>query len=251
MNSIKISRRQAEPVPATHHAAVRFAVLAFIIATTTTTVALLSGCTQPIEVSSGNSNSGSLRSGRAATGGTGESSSTAAAGATSDGTTTTATAGNPAAAAPALLPIPEELLKQEIRGLDDKPFRLADYAGKVLVLDLWATWCPPCREEVPHLVALRQKYAAQGVEVIGLDIDPENETPEEVRAFAQEFGINYKLAWGDMELATVLMRGQDTIPQTLVVTRDGRIFKHFVGFNSGRTPARLNDAVEQALKVGG
>ena len=85
-----------------------------------------------------------------------------------------APANKPSGATSNLKELPASAIDAELKTLDGKTLRLADYKGKVVVLDLWATWCGPCRQEIPHLVALRNDYAARGVEVIGLTIeDPE------------------------------------------------------------------------------
>lgn len=147
--------------------------------------------------------------------------------------------------------LPTTVLETPLRDLDGKTFRLADYAGKVVVLDLWATWCGPCRVEVPHLIELSKEFGARGVEVIGLSTEDPEEATEAVREFAREFKINYKLGWG-REIFLPLLRGsQPVIPQTFVITRDGRLYKHFAGFNPATGPAKLRQAVEDVAGAGG
>jgi thiol-disulfide isomerase/thioredoxin len=143
--------------------------------------------------------------------------------------------------------VPASALEAPLETMDGKAFKLADLKGKVLVLDLWATWCGPCRNSTPELVSLQKEYGPKGFEVVGLDIDPNSDTPEDVKEFADEFDINYKLAFAEKELAMSLMRGGN-IPQTLVVGRDGRIVEHLVGFSPTSTPKRLRAAIEQALQ---
>ena len=130
---------------------------------------------------------------------------------------------------------------------DNKAFKLSDLKGKALVIDLWATWCGPCRTSTPELVNIQKEFGPKGLEVIGLDIDPDDDTPEKVLAFADEFKINYKLAFANRELAMSLMRGVN-IPQTIVVGRDGKIVDHFIGFSPVRTPEKLRAAIEKALQ---
>jgi thiol-disulfide isomerase/thioredoxin len=151
----------------------------------------------------------------------------------------------PAPVGPTVLPA--IALDTQLETLDGKAFKLSELKGKVLVIDLWATWCGPCRYEVPELVQLQKEFGSRGFEVIGLDIDPKSDTPEDVRAFAEEFDINYKLAFVERELAVSLMRGGN-IPQSLVVGREGRIVEHLVGFNSSTTPKKLRAAIEKALE---
>ncbi|HKR02728.1 MAG TPA: TlpA disulfide reductase family protein [Pyrinomonadaceae bacterium] len=145
--------------------------------------------------------------------------------------------------------LPAAALETNLKTLDGKPFKLADVKGKVLVIDLWATWCGPCRYEVPELVNLQKEFGPRGLQVVGLNIDPDNEseTPERVRAFAKEFSINYQLAYAERDLTISLMRGGN-IPQSLVIGRDGRVVEHLVGFSQERTPKRLRDAIERALQ---
>jgi thiol-disulfide isomerase/thioredoxin len=145
--------------------------------------------------------------------------------------------------------LPASALETSLKTIDGKPFKLSDLKGKVLVIDLWATWCGPCRSEVPELVQIQNEYGPKGVEVIGLDIDPDNpdETPEAVKAFAKEFKINYKVAFAEAELARSLMRGGN-IPQSLVVGRDGKVIVQFTGFNAQSTPKRMRAAIDQALQ---
>ncbi len=130
---------------------------------------------------------------------------------------------------------------------DGKAFKLSDLKGKALVIDLWATWCGPCRTSTPELVNLQKEFGPKGLEVIGLDIDPDSDTPEKVKDFADEFKINYKLAFAEKELAVSLMRGGN-IPQSIVVGRDGKIVDHFVGFSPVRTPEKLRAAIEKAIQ---
>jgi cytochrome c biogenesis protein CcmG, thiol:disulfide interchange protein DsbE len=143
--------------------------------------------------------------------------------------------------------IPASALEAPLKTMEGKSFKLADLKGKVLVIDLWATWCGPCRSSTPELVNLQKEYGPKGLEVIGLDIDPKSDSPEDVKEFADEFDINYKLAFADQELAMSLMRG-GSIPQSLVVARDGRILEHLVGYSPTSTPKRLRAAIEQALQ---
>jgi thiol-disulfide isomerase/thioredoxin len=143
--------------------------------------------------------------------------------------------------------LPASALDASLKTVDGKPFKLSDLKGKVLVIDLWATWCGPCRNEVPELVQMQTEYGPQGFEVIGLDIDPDSDTAEDVSKFSKEFKINYKVAFAEADLARSLMRGGN-IPQSLVVGRDGQVIIHFTGFSAVSTPKRMRAAIEQALQ---
>ena len=146
--------------------------------------------------------------------------------------------------APAVLTfLPERVLDHRIRTLDNNHFRLADFQGKVLVINLWASWCGPCRREVPEYDAVRKDYLGRDVEFIGLTTDDPAAT-EQVNKFVRRTNFGFLLGWADRELARTLMNGQRAIPQTLVVNTNGSIINHWVGYE----PGRLREIVESALR---
>ena len=106
-----------------------------------------------------------------------------------------------------------------------KPLKLSDYQGKVVVLDFWATWCGPCRIEIPGFVELQKRYAAQGFSMIGISMD---ESPEPVVEFYKELQMNYPVAIGNDRLGELygVMQGY---PTTFLIGRDGRIYAKHVG----------------------
>jgi thiol-disulfide isomerase/thioredoxin len=172
--------------------------------------------------------------------------------------TTTANApvasGNQPAAPPVTAkPLEPALLNTELKDLDGKSFKLSDYSGKVVVVNLWATWCGPCRVEIPELIKLSDDYKARGVELIGLT----NEDPVGDAALVKDFvakqNITYRIGWGNRDFSLGLMQGnvREVIPQSFVITGDGRVIAHLTGFNPGSTPQRLRQAVEQALAFKG
>lgn len=136
----------------------------------------------------------------------------------------------------------------EVPTLDGRTIKLSDYRGKVLVVDFWATWCPPCRQEVPQLVRIARENNGRDVEVIGLHIDDRGRsTPEAIRKFVDSFGINYTIAMADDEMfVSYLGREEDTIPQTLVFDRKGRLVKHLIGYSASDGRA-LDEAVNRAV----
>jgi cytochrome c biogenesis protein CcmG, thiol:disulfide interchange protein DsbE len=109
--------------------------------------------------------------------------------------------------------------------LSGHPLRLSDYRGKVVILDFWATWCEPCKEEIPHLIDLRNRYSAQGVEVIGISMDDDDKP---VRTFQQKYQINYPVAVGTSSLADQY-GGVLGLPITFVIDREGRIAAKHIG----------------------
>jgi thiol-disulfide isomerase/thioredoxin len=126
--------------------------------------------------------------------------------------------------------------------------RLADYKGKVVVLDFYATWCEPCRAETPQLVQLQRQYAAQGLQVIGLNVGGADDRAE-VPAYAKEFGIQYPLAVPDDEFADAYLGDNQNIPQAFVFDRSGNMVKRFVGYSES-SGAELDRVVKASLTSG-
>ncbi len=106
-----------------------------------------------------------------------------------------------------------------------KPLKLSDYQGKVVLLDFWATWCGPCRIEIPGFIELQKRYAAQGFTMIGISMD---DSPEPVVDFYKELQMNYPVAVGNDRLGE-LYGGMPGLPTTFVIGRDGRIYAKHVG----------------------
>jgi thiol-disulfide isomerase/thioredoxin len=123
--------------------------------------------------------------------------------------------------------------------------RLADYKGKVVLLDFYATWCEPCRAETPRLVELHKQYAAQGLQVIGLNVGGADDRSE-VPAYAKEFGIQYPLAFPDDEFADAYLGDNQNIPQAFVFDRSGNLVKRFVGYSES-SAAELDRIVKASL----
>src|SRR5918997_3665607 len=103
---------------------------------------------------------------------------------------------------------------------DGRRVRLEDLRGQVVVLDFWATYCPPCREEIPHLVKLQKEFGPKGLKVIGLNVGGEDDRPK-VPEFVRLYGIQYQLAEPDDETTRLFLAADDSIPQTFVLDRRG------------------------------
>jgi len=111
----------------------------------------------------------------------------------------------------------------------EKHMRLGDYQDKVVVLDFYATWCGPCRDSIPHLVELQQRYGQEGLQVVGLNVGGPGDL-DEVPAFAKEFHIQYQLGNPDPDLERFYMGEEGSIPLTVVFDRKGRQVRRFVGY---------------------
>lgn len=106
-----------------------------------------------------------------------------------------------------------------LTALDGQPLQLRDFRGHVVLIDFWATWCGPCQDEVPELVALQKAYAPRGVQFLGVSMDDDEAV---VRAFYQEMDMNYPVALGDAELAE-RYGGVLGLPVKFLIDREGRI----------------------------
>ena len=127
--------------------------------------------------------------------------------------------------------------------LDGKTVQLSDFKGKVVIVDFWATWCPPCRAEVPDLVRLQSKYGDEGLAVVGLSLDAGG--AKDVRPFADEFNVNYTMLIANDETASAY-GGILGIPTTFVIDRQGRIAKRFIGLTEYKA---FEEAIVPLLQV--
>jgi len=109
--------------------------------------------------------------------------------------------------------------------LNGEKLDLTAYRGKVVLLDFWATWCDPCREEVPHFVELQSRYGDQGLQIIGVSMD---DSSEPVRDFTRQFKMNYPVVMGNAEIGE-RYGGILGLPIAFLVDRDGRIYARHVG----------------------
>ena len=151
-----------------------------------------------------------------------------------------------APAAPVMF-LPEGVREHQITGLPKGDFRLADFHGKVIVINLWASWCGPCRREIPEYEKVRKDYEGREVEFVALTTEDPRESSDAVNKFLRQVTFGFRLGWADSELARFLMNGRGAIPQTFVIDGDGRVIKQWSGYAPGRSGDRLRDAIDQAL----
>jgi peroxiredoxin len=109
--------------------------------------------------------------------------------------------------------------------LNGEPLTLSAFRGKVVLLDFWATWCAPCREETPHLVDLQNKYGSRGLQIIGVSMD---DGPEPVRDFYRDLKMNYPVVMGNAKTGE-LYGGVLGLPIAFLIGKDGRIHSKHIG----------------------
>lgn len=128
-----------------------------------------------------------------------------------------------------------------LKDVDGRDVSLSDFQGKVVVLDLWATWCPPCRQEIPFLVGLYEEFRDRGLVVVGIGLDDGG--ADVLRPFAAANKVSYPVLVGDKPVAASYK--VSSIPMTFVIGPDGRIAAKHVGF----TPAIGNALREEVVKL--
>ncbi len=122
----------------------------------------------------------------------------------------------------------EALLVTPIKTLDGQTLSLAKYQGKILVVNFWATWCPPCRDEIPLFIESQRELAANGVQFVGIALD----NPQKVADFAQEVGINYPVLLGGINESESLRKLGNSgggLPYTLIYDRGGNLREKVLG----------------------
>lgn len=144
--------------------------------------------------------------------------------------------------------LPDRLLNRDLKSLDQGSFKLSDFTGKVIVINLWASWCGPCRAEIPDYEKVRKEFAKRPVEFIGLTTEDPRVAADRVKKFVRDVNFGFRLGWADHETAQTLMGGgRGVIPQTLVLTSDGHIISHWRGYSRGQSRDRLRDVISRAL----
>jgi len=113
-----------------------------------------------------------------------------------------------------------------LRDLDGKEVKLADFKGKVVILDFWATWCPPCVKEIPHFIELYREYKEQDFAMVGISVDRGIGV---VKSFAQQHQVNYPILMADGKVQQAY-GGIRSIPTTFVTDKEGRIQRYYVGY---------------------
>lgn len=161
-----------------------------------------------------------------------------------------------AAPAPAAQPhpdtslTPEQILSERLKGyearaLDGSTFRIADQKGKVVLVNAWATWCGPCRYEIPELKRLHQEYADDGLVIAGVSVDMAGAEPA-VRQFAKMNDIGYPILLDPQSRVTAMLRST-SIPTSVMIDREGNVVWRHIGIVSEQRDSTFRAALSKAL----
>jgi peroxiredoxin len=131
-----------------------------------------------------------------------------------------------------------------LQSLDGKTIHLSDFRGKAVLLNFWATWCQPCKIEMPWFADLQKQYGPEGLQVIGVAMD--EASPEDIGKFAKDLGVNYPVLVGKEEVG-VAYGGVQFLPATFYIGRDGKIVDKVFGLK-GR--GEIESAIKKALAQG-
>ena len=135
-----------------------------------------------------------------------------------------------------------ELMRLRLPDISGTHQRLAQWQDRILIVNFWATWCQPCREEIPILLRVQAKYASNGVQIVGIFVD----SVDKVREFAREYRIGYPLVMGSMDVIDLTRRlGNKAagLPYTIVLDKSGRVVKTHLG---GISEVELESAIRLA-----
>ena len=130
-----------------------------------------------------------------------------------------------------------------LQSLDGKTTRLSDFRGKAVLLNFWATWCGPCKIEMPWFVDFQKQYGSQGLQIVGVAMD--DASKEDIGKFARDMGVNYPILIGK-EAVGDQYGGIPGLPETFLIARDGKIVDKIIGL---RGKAEIEDAIKKALNT--
>jgi thiol-disulfide isomerase/thioredoxin len=128
-----------------------------------------------------------------------------------------------------------------LESLDGKSMRLSDLRGKAVLLNFWATWCTPCKIEMPWFVELQNQYGPQGLQIVGVAMD--DSSKEDIAKFAKDMGVNYPVLLGK-EAVGDAYGGVPALPESFFIGRDGKIVDKILGLKS---KSEIEDSIRKAL----
>jgi thiol-disulfide isomerase/thioredoxin len=142
--------------------------------------------------------------------------------------------------------LPAEMIDFTLPDLDGRPHPLSEWKGKLIVLNFWATWCPPCRDEIPLFIEMQEKYGARGLQIVGVAIDKK----EDIASFRDFNFISYPLLYGQEEVLKLMASYGNRIgslPYSVVIGRDGKVLGRKVGAYGHAELDALLDSLLPAL----
>jgi thiol-disulfide isomerase/thioredoxin len=128
---------------------------------------------------------------------------------------------------------------------DDRIEKLSDLKGKAVILDFWATFCPPCKQEIPHLNSLLAKHGSQNLQIVGLNVGGQEDIPK-IPEFIKTTKMDYPVAYPEDQLTRFIFAERDDIPQTAVFDRNGQLVTKLIGYGPD-IAKELDAAVEKAV----
>ena len=144
-------------------------------------------------------------------------------------------------------PLQSAIAKAEMKNLDGSTFTVEDRKGKILLLNLWATWCKPCIAEMPVLVKMQDDYRDKGFEILGLNTD--DEEVELINKFSERMSLNYTIVWANTQMQSDMINVSkfQGIPQTFLVDREGKLRGIFKGASHSEIE-RMKDLVAKLVE---
>jgi thiol-disulfide isomerase/thioredoxin len=130
-----------------------------------------------------------------------------------------------------------------LESLEGRNMRLSDFRGKAVLLNFWATWCSPCKIEMPWFIELQNEYASQGLQIVGVAMD--DSSREDIAKFAKDMGVNYPVLIGK-EAVGDAYGGVPALPESFFIGRDGKIVDKIIGL---RGKGDIEDAIRKALNT--
>ena len=128
-----------------------------------------------------------------------------------------------------------------LQSINGKTVRLSDFRGKAVLLNFWATYCAPCRIEMPWFVELQDRYAAEGLQVVGVAMD--DASPDDIEKFASELGVNYPILVGEEAVGNAY-GGVQFLPSTFYIGRDGKVVGKVFGL---KTKNEIEENIKKTL----
>jgi cytochrome c biogenesis protein CcmG/thiol:disulfide interchange protein DsbE len=131
-----------------------------------------------------------------------------------------------------------------LKDIEGRDVRLSQYRGKVVLLEFWATWCPPCKATIPELVAVQNKFGDRGFALLGVSVDEDLDLAQKLSKFSKEHGINYSVLLGNEKVHRAYHVG--SIPVSFLIDKEGRIINSYTGY-ADKFETRVSEEIERIL----